>query len=1103
MKRLVLFAIILAIYSPNIYSQCGRVSLTGEFNNWEGDFLLDREPENPDLFSAILTLTQSDDISDPPDGIIEMKFRENGDWGVNWSDDDFPSGIGVQDGSGIPVPVGTYHITFNCNTGAYNFQSTCGTISLIGEFNGWADDLIMVRAEDDPDSWSVILSIEEDDDTDMNGIIEMKLRENQHWEINWGDDDFPSGIAILNGPNIQVPLDEDEPTTDYLVTFNCSTRAYNFEKTSGPISLIGEFTEWADDLFMSRDEENPNLFSVILSMTDQDDMDDPPDGIIQLKFRESKDWSNNWGDDDFPSGTAMQNGPNIPVPLDDAGITTDYLVTFNAETLEYDFESTSGPISIIGSFSNWIQDVPMNRDADNPNLWKLTRSWFENSEIKFRENQDWAENWGNTNWPGGTGEGNGPNIPLIAGIYDVTFNYSNLEYNFVENQDVCGEIGLVGNFNNWQVPTETIMVRDPIYPSQFSLDYNFTESTSLFFKLVDGEVIGNDNIWGGDFPCDNGTHDVTLWIEVPAGFYHITFNCQSGDFCFESLNNQVIAPRAFTMNIDGVLNESEWNIQTPVAKLVDGELTDDPNEVLFGATYNYEYLYIGIDVKDGIIGPEDGGEIFIDGDNSQGEYDDADIHLKYSAAGIEVIQGPENIFTMLGFMVNSSGYSVEIAIPLEDLGIDPVENEDIGFDIFIWDDDQSGSVDYILAWNGDLENYSNTSQLGKLIFGNFSCGCVSLYNEAFGDVILRNPTDMPNNYVATFQLYGDYDVVFRKDTQNLVTWGDNNFPGGTAVIDGPHIPATAGRYRINFDCISGEYLFEELSLLDGVAYAVHTDIPEEIDGELDNYTLFYKSDNLVSSGGPVNNIVEWGALWDENNLYIGAHIIDEPLLFGVNPWDSDAIEIFIDGNNDKDGPYDPDFDTHIIRDVNPETDLWIRADGVPLTNYEAEWIAYGDGYYVEIRLSWEDFSFTPDFGRNIGFSLSNNDNDNGVGRDYQTTWYGTGNNWHTTEDLGEMQMAEEVYTNVEIKKKENPEIVILPNPSNGQFYIKFTGSDIQGSFEIQIKDVSGHLIVKQMIDGPATNGLIPVSAQNLNPGIYFLDILWQDGKRVVEKLVIH
>ncbi len=194
---------------------------------------------------------------------------------------------------------------------------------------------------------------------------------------------------------------------------------------------------------------------------------------------------------------------------------------------------------------------------------------------------------------------------------------------------------------------------------------------------------------------------------------------------------------------------------------------------------------------------------------------------------------------------------------------------------------------------------------------------------------------------------------------------------GTATLAGPAVPATIGRYRVTFDCISGAYEFVGNPAGDGVAYSEYTDTPPAIDGDLAEYTLSYDSQVLAAGAGPINNTVTWGSRWDQTSLYLGVKVVDAALQGSGNPWDNDAIEYYIDGNHDRDGTYDADFDTQLIQDFfsNSTVDdsLWVKADGVPVTNYDAKWFQTGDGYNVELRLGWDNFDFLPGKGRSLGF----------------------------------------------------------------------------------------------------------------------------------------
>lgn len=59
----------------------------------------------------------------------EMKFRMNHDWppsSQDWGGTTFPSGIGTSGPANLMATAGTYDISFNINTGAYNFATPLG-----------------------------------------------------------------------------------------------------------------------------------------------------------------------------------------------------------------------------------------------------------------------------------------------------------------------------------------------------------------------------------------------------------------------------------------------------------------------------------------------------------------------------------------------------------------------------------------------------------------------------------------------------------------------------------------------------------------------------------------------------------------------------------------------------------------------------------------------------------------------------------------------------------------------------------------------------------------------------------------------------------------
>jgi len=182
------------------------------------------------------------------------------------------------------------------------------------------------------------------------------------------------------------------------------------------VGLIGDATPggWDADTDMVQDATNPDIWTMTISLIDGG-----------CKFRAEDDWAVNWGSADFPTGTGVQDGDNIPVW---AG---DYFITFNSATGEYDFDVDS-PIGIIGDATpgGWDNDTDMYKSQDSEHGFFIEVALGQGS-CKFRKDDDWAVNWGSADFPTGVGTQDGDNIPIEqAGDYLVTFDTMSGEYSF-------------------------------------------------------------------------------------------------------------------------------------------------------------------------------------------------------------------------------------------------------------------------------------------------------------------------------------------------------------------------------------------------------------------------------------------------------------------------------------------------------------------------------------------------------------------------------------------------------------------------------------------------------------------------------------------------
>ncbi|GHN01267.1 hypothetical protein WSM22_27560 [Cytophagales bacterium WSM2-2] len=297
------------------------------------------------------------------------------------------------------------------------------SVGIIGDAvapGDWSKDIDMYRPDpvNKPAEWTLTVY--------MTGGKKVKFRADDDWVTNWGGSTFPSGTGTQGGADIAVTN-----SGYYTVSFNTGSGAYAFTAVASPtytnISLIGSIvgTAWTTDVDLTKDSNDPHLWTATYTVAS--------DG--ELKFRANHDWTTSWGSGSFPSGySATSNVPNIAVK---AGT---YYIRFNDVSGEFFFGSTAnnsnapfGKISVIGDATpgGWAADTELVQNPINPFKWsgkvKLTGT---GTYAKFRANDDWAMNWGDTNFPAGKGVKDGANIPVTAGTYQITFNSATGEFTF-------------------------------------------------------------------------------------------------------------------------------------------------------------------------------------------------------------------------------------------------------------------------------------------------------------------------------------------------------------------------------------------------------------------------------------------------------------------------------------------------------------------------------------------------------------------------------------------------------------------------------------------------------------------------------------------------
>jgi len=142
------------------------------------------------------------------------------------------------------------------------------------------------------------------------------------------------------------------------------------------------------------------------------------------------DWTYNWGDDGSFTGILLANS-ETNCNADVAGY---YQVKADTEGLTYSTFATNWGLIGSGTPDGWDSDQDMTYDADTQTLKVILE--LSADEIKFRANDDWALNYGDTGADGSLEEGGDNIVVPSAGNYTVTLDLSNprdYTYSLVKN----------------------------------------------------------------------------------------------------------------------------------------------------------------------------------------------------------------------------------------------------------------------------------------------------------------------------------------------------------------------------------------------------------------------------------------------------------------------------------------------------------------------------------------------------------------------------------------------------------------------------------------------------------------------------------------------
>jgi len=152
--------------------------------------------------------------------------------------------------------------------------------------------------------------------------------------------------------------------------------------------------------------------------------------------------------------------------------------------------------------------------------------------------------------------------------------------------------------------------------------------------------------------------------------------------------------------------------------------------------------------------------------------------------------------------------------------------------------------------------------------------------------------------------------------------------------------------------------------------------------------------------GTPNNTVTYAVLWDSLYLYVAVKVTDaNKFNDSANPWDDDAVEIYIDADNNGGTSYGTN-DRQFMKEWNSSA-VWEKNNRT--TGLTHRWSNITGGYAIEMRIAWSNMAIVnPAAGFTIGFDIAGDDDDNGSGRESQVMWAGDANNWQYPQNFGDL-----------------------------------------------------------------------------------------------------
>ena len=498
-----------------------------------------------------------------------------------------------------------------------------------------------------------------------------------------------------------------------------------------------------------------------------------------------------------------------------------------------------------------------------------------------------------------------------------------------------------------------------------------------------------------------------------------------------------ILPAPAPMDIDGVLDDAWQDVpaiesgtyvytNNDIITGIYTEITEwEDAQMEFRVGWDENNFYIWVEVIDDELSAwgansyeNDSIELDFDGGNekSYNHFDSNDIQMRWVWDDPENDANAPNSVFAWGELEDPAlnGYSLECAIPLEDLTFSLESSTEIGFEIQINDRDNGTRENIIRWWGSDDYTWTDASRMGTavltgqadnapkaafsgyprsgaapltVIFDDQSSGDITSYIWDFGDDQISVNSDVSH----TYQNPGVYTV-------SLTVTG----PGGFDVEE-----------KSNYITVTDtEPVDENMLQIVKASYA------PVIDGDMDEIWYTATTERIVkpdaAEGSPPDDYLDLFStmrlMWDDTSLYLFIKVVDDEISSSsANSYENDGVEIYFDGDNSKTpGTYDGVDDLQTRIEYQDGDDVYMY-DSVPdgTEGAVADWANMdGDafGYIIEVQYPLAELNIDAESGSIFGFEVQINDRDN-QNRETLYRWWGTDNNaWNDASLFGTAEL---------------------------------------------------------------------------------------------------